>query len=210
MKIINYDLQKLNLKKTCTAVSLISYPSHGKRYLINLNSSLLLFFITFSWRLDLQGSSPGTSRDLSNPYSNQVQLQQGTVHWSSGYLQVLTPSFSEQPGLVFDSPWVELWSFYVPIMFLCLVSFHCTSLRRVRYHLFYILGKYFLIWPGKSLTFFASRNHCWFIFSTRTSRYFSAKFLSNQFSLSPVCCTGLLYSRCMPLLNFLRFLPSHF
>lgn len=105
-------------------------------------------------------------------------------------------SFSEKPSLLFDDPWVEPTSFYAPIFFLCLLSFHCTSLRRAWYHFLYIVGKHFLIWPGMMLTF-AAREHLWFICSTRTSRDFSAKLLSNQFSTSLVCCTRLLHSRCM-------------
>lgn len=67
-------------------------------------------------------------------------------------------SFSEQPGLVFDDPWAEPISFYVPIWFLCLLPFHCTSLRIAWYCFPYIPGKYFLIWPGRTFLFAAENN----------------------------------------------------
>lgn len=193
---INYDLQNLTLKKTCTAVSLISYPSHSKRipcisltWILPLSCSSSQYHVGWTSRGHLQGP-PGI---FQIPTQIRSSCCKGLSTEVLGISKHWLHSFSEQPDLVFDSPWVEPTSFYVPIMFLCLVSFHCTSLRRVWYHFFCILGKYFLTWPGMSLTFFDSRNHCWFIFSTRTSRYFSAKFLSNQFSISLICCTGLLF-----------------
>lgn len=158
MKIINDDLQKFNSKKTCTATSIISYTNHSKRTPC----------ISLTWILLLPCSSSQypvgwTSKDHLVWIPTQImsscsRLLKDLSTEVLGVSKYRLHSFSEQPGLVFYDPWAKPTSSCVPTLFLYLLSFHCTSLRRAWYHFLYMLGKYFLIWPGMMLTFFAAEN----------------------------------------------------